>query len=208
MKKARVLIVDDSADFREALKDFLDAEGSVEVVGEAADGFDAVKKVESLRPDVVLLDLRMPHVDGLSALQEIKEIAPQTKVLVLSVLDERECVREAFNLGASGYLVKDFNEFELPTIVQQVASGRVYVHPLVTHQLLSQLKQVETGKLNETEKKVLLLLSEGHSDKRISEGLDLSLTETRNLINQVLGKVKAKEKVQEIAVKLRHQQSS
>lgn len=203
MERVKVLIVDDSAEFREALKAFLQAEGSVEVVGEAEDGDEAVEETEKLQPDVVLLDLRMPRVDGLTALKQIRGKAPLTKIVVLSILDERECVREAFNEGASGYIVKDVNESELPAIISETISGKMYVHPLVTNFLLAQLKQAGTEKLNRDEKKILQLVAEGFSDEKISAGLGIEPGEIKSRVKDVLSKLELREKVQEIAVQLR-----
>lgn len=203
MKKIKVLIADDSFELREAMKVLLSSNKEIEVIGEAKNGVEAVEKTLNLHPDILLLDIRMPTKDGLTALKEIKKKHSQVKVVILSILDERECVREAFNLGASGYIVKDVDGAKIASILKKIEAGQVYVHPLAINFLVSQLQHTDQAKLNDEEKKVLNLLAEGYTNEQISTGLGLKLDEVRKVILEVLDKLKPTEKAQEIAIKLR-----
>lgn len=200
----KVLVVDDHQMIRQALRAVLAPEEDIEVVGEASNGAEAVREVCRLYPDVVLLDLRMPEMDGLETLEKIKREASKTRVIILSILDERECVREAFNLGASGYALKDVREKDLVEIIRGITSGQSYVHPLVRRFVLEQLKQ-QAGdkKLTKSERAILQLVAEGLSDEEISEELEIELAEAGKQISTIFDKLELAERVQEIAVELR-----
>jgi two-component system response regulator NreC len=175
----RVLVCDDHALVRSGLRRLLEAHPDVEVTGEAANAEEAIAQAGELDPDVVLLDIVMPGRNGIEALPDLLEAAPETKVLVLSMQDDPSYVRRAFAAGASGYLLKEAADEELVEAVHEVASGRRYVHPLLGARLA-----VANGDgnghavhdpLSEREHEVLRLLALGHTNQEIAKLLFISV---------------------------------
>ncbi len=202
-EKTRVLVVDDQEVVRDAIRVALGQHEDIEIAGEASDGGDLVNRVEELHPDVVLLDLRMPDVDGITALAALHESHPETKVVTLTILSERECVRESFNLGAVGYAVKGEGEGRLADIVRQVSGGAIYVHPLVHRPLLQQLRNAGTDRLTSGEKELLDLLAEGLPDDAIAGRLEVDTVQAERQIAELLDKLDFVEPVQQLAARLR-----
>jgi DNA-binding NarL/FixJ family response regulator len=175
----RVLIVDDHAVVRAGLKLLLDAEDDIEAVGEAGNARDAVFQMRSLKPDVVLMDVVMPGESGLEATSRILHESPETKVLVLSMQDDPRYVREAFAVGASGYVLKEAADAELVAAVREVAAGGRYVHPTLGARLVTaeaeERKRAEADPLSDREREVLRLLALGHTNQEIAGMLYISV---------------------------------
>ncbi len=180
-KKTRVLIADDHTIVRSGVRLLLQAEPDIEVVGEALDGGQAVTMAESLRPDVVLMDIAMPGTSGLEATRQIKGRFPEMCVLVLTMHRSDEYFFEMLKAGASGYILKGADTSELIGAVRTVARGEVFLYPAMAKELLqdylSRLQESNSSgqpALTSREKEILRLLAEGHSNKEIAERLVVS----------------------------------
>ena len=176
MGRIRVLLVDDHAIVRQGVRALLDAEAFVEVVGEAADGREAVAKAEELSPDIVVTDIGMPSLNGLEATRRIKALAPQIKVLVLTMYDDERYVQRILRAGASGYVLKQAASAELISAIRAVSLGECYLSAAISKKLVDAF--VRSGQttgtedpydlLTDREREVLQLVAEGHTSKEIA----------------------------------------
>jgi two-component system response regulator NreC len=175
----RVLIVDDHAVVRSGLRRVLEAEGDLEVVGEAGDMRTAVFETRGQKPDVVLMDLVMPGGSGIEATAAVLKEAPEANVLVLSMQDDPRYVREAFEAGASGYVLKEAADAEVVGAIREVAGGGRYVHPALGARLVAadaeERARAEADPLSDREHEVLRLLALGHTNQEIAKMLYLSV---------------------------------
>jgi len=182
MAKMRVLIADDHALVREGLRSLLDGETDIEVVGEATDGEDAVNKATEIQPDIVLMDITMPGMNGLEATTRIRENNPDIKILVLTMHQSDDYFFKFLDAGASGYFVKGGSSSELITALRAVWHGEVYIHPTMTRKLLSDyMQRVRSGDDKETydgltvrEREILQRVAEDRSNQEIAELLMIS----------------------------------
>jgi DNA-binding NarL/FixJ family response regulator len=181
MPKLRVLLADDHAILREGLKALINVHPDMEVVGEAADGKAACHRTKELRPDVVVMDVSMPNVNGVQATRDVRRQWPNVRVLALTVHEERSYLRELMEAGASGYVLKRSAAEDLVHAVRVVARGDVYLDPSVTAVVLGKLARTHLpGKdarleLSEREAEVLRLIAQGHSNKEIADRLKISI---------------------------------
>src|SRR5207253_1698108 len=176
--RIRVLIVDDHGVVREGLRAYLELEPDIEVVGEARDGQEGVKRAQELQPDVVLMDLVMPNMDGVDATSRIKEQRPDTHVIVLTSFLDDERVVPAIKAGATSYLLKDVAAADLARAIRGARAGQAQLHPEVARRLMQQVttpRKVEaSAQLTDREREVLRLLAEGRSNKEIARSLVVS----------------------------------
>ncbi|MDP1714364.1 MAG: response regulator transcription factor [Anaerolineales bacterium] len=194
-KKIRVLIADDHAILRSGVKMLLEADSNIEVVGEALDGNEALKLVEQLKPDVTLMDIAMPGMDGLEATRRIKAQWPEVAVLVLTMHRSEEYFFEMLKLGASGYLLKGAQPEELINAVQTVARGEIFLYPSMAGKLVRDYisRTGNTSTLNPSlsprENEILRLLVEEFSAKEIAEKLVVSISTVHTHRNNIMRKL-------------------
>jgi len=180
MSKIRVLLADDHAVLREGLRSLLSLRDDIEVVGEATNGLVALEMVRQLRPDVVVMDIAMPVMDGLEATRRLKQEHPETRVLILTQHDNREYVFSLLQAGAAGYVLKKAGGAEVATAIRSVFQEGAFLPPGIAREVMDRYIQrppEETGRphLTEREKQVLCLIAEGKSNKEIAELLCLSV---------------------------------
>ncbi len=184
MKKITILLTDDHNIVREGVRLLLHTAPDIEVVGEVDNGRRAVAEVKRLRPDIVLLDLSMPQLNGVEATRQILKENPTTKVLILSAHSEDYYVQFAIEAGASGYLIKETAGIDLLKAIREVAAGNAYFSPLVAKRLLKKCQETflnggpvkaKSTKLTSRQEEVLQLIAEGHSNKQIADKLFLSI---------------------------------
>lgn len=211
MKRIRVFIADDHAVLRAGLKMLIDAQPDMRVVGEAEDGEEAIERVVSLKPDIALLDINMPKLDGLEALRRLKAASSQSRVLMLSMYDDEGYLRRALETGAAGYILKKAADSELMSALRAVARGEVYIYPSLTHLLVNRyLGRVETRpsismvELTEREEEVLRLLAEGHTSEQVGRRLGLSAKTVDTYKARVMEKLELRSRVDLVRYALRH----
>jgi DNA-binding NarL/FixJ family response regulator len=174
MRRPRVLLADDHRLLREAFARLL--EPGCDVVGAVADGRALLAAASELRPDIVVVDIAMPVLNGLDAARQLKRCMPEVKIIFLTVSEDPELASEAFNAGASGYLLKNSAASELVQAIQDVIQGRSYVTPLATQGLVANLAHAakKTGELSPRQREVLQLLAEGHTMKEVARILKIT----------------------------------
>ena len=188
-KRVKVLIADDQTLFREGIKDLLENEKIIEVVGEAADGQEAVRLAKKLKPDVILMDIKLPHLDGVAATRLIRKECPNTNVLILSSYEDEAHVMESIQAGANGYLSKMLPAAELVNALKAFANDGVMIPQQVMGKLLQGLRQMANGDgnspvaLTKTEIRVLVLLGTGMSNKEIAAKMECSVKTIKNHLN-------------------------
>jgi two-component system response regulator NreC len=182
MGKIRVLVADDHTMVRKGLCSLLEAKPDIEVVGEAEDGREAVEKVEALLPDVVLMDITMPRLNGLEATRQIKRLFPKVKIVALTMYTNEEYIQQFLQAGASGYVVKQAAPAELISAIQAVYRGDSFLSPLISRTVIDEyLKRTEPAasseqaKLTDREREVLQLIAEGCSNRDIAQKLQISI---------------------------------
>lgn len=189
----RVMIVDDHAVVRMGLKALIELHDNFSVVGEAASGEEAVGLVGSVRPDVVIMDIRMPGMNGIEACQEILANY-KTKVIMLTSYADDEAVYASVMAGASGYVLKQTDNNKLIDSIERVARGESLMDPQVTGSVLSRMKEIATekenvAKLTGTEKKILLMIAEGKTNREIADGIFLAEKTVRNYVSKIFSKL-------------------
>ncbi|GGP34577.1 response regulator [Streptomyces melanogenes] len=205
----RVLIVDDQMMVREGFSVLLNAQRDIEVIGEAVDGREALAKVRELRPDVVLMDIRMPEMNGIEATREIVAADTAARVLVLTTFDLDEYVYQALRAGASGFLLKDASARQLAEGVRVVASGDALLAPSVTRRLITEFARstpmrrgtvgvgsVQVEELTDRETEVLVLIAQGLSNAEIAERLVVAESTIKTHVSRVLVKLGLRDRTQ------------
>jgi DNA-binding NarL/FixJ family response regulator len=223
-----VLVVDDQSLIREGLSIILDAQPDIQVVGQAADGQEAIGLAQSLQPDVILMDIKMPRMDGIAATRQIKERHPDIQILILTTYSEDELVFDGVRAGASGYLLKDITRSKLAAAVRGVARGEAQVDPAVAAKVLAEFQRmsnllhhralqrddVRSGasqvadlppmeELTPREETILRLLTEGLTNAGIATRLHLSEGTVKNYVSEVLAKLQANDRTHAVVLAIR-----
>jgi NarL family two-component system response regulator LiaR len=197
----RVMIVDDHAVVRQGLKTFLDLQDDILVAGEASDGADAVQRVDELAPDVILMDLIMPRLDGIEAVRRIKRARPKTQVLVLTSFGDDQKVFAAIRAGAIGFLLKDVSPRDLAAAIFAAHRGEATLSPGIATRLMQELATggqpaADEHALTERERAVLALIAQGRSNKQISEELSISEKTVKTHVSNILTKLHLEDRTQ------------
>ncbi len=206
--KIKILLVDDQALFREGLRTLLDLQPDLEVVGEASHGEEALRMAVNLSPQVILMDLRMPVMDGVTATKRIKDSLPQCKVIVLTTFDDDEDVFEGLRAGAVGYLLKDVSSEKLYEAIRSAARGEYFLLPSITAKVMAEFSRMarpiktssdEMGvKLSSRELEVLRLVARGASNKEIADMLVIAEGTVKNHLTNILAKLEARDRMQAV----------
>ena len=194
MSKIKVLVTDDQIELAKELKSVLETDESLEVVALAQDGFDALEKIESCAPDVVLLDIRMPNMNGVVATQRIKSEYPEIKVVILTTFDDSDYILNAINNGASGYLLKDTSASALIDAVKNAYNGDTILPSKIARRITETAKNITADReiklarafaLSDREIQIALMLYEGFTNRQISSALKLTEGTTRNYVSAI-----------------------
>jgi two-component system response regulator DegU len=220
-KVVNILLIDDHKIFREGVKRVVEMADNFRVIGEGANGEEAIELVRTLKPDVILLDINMPNMNGVEATEEILKISPQSKIIILSIHDEEAYVYKALQQGASGYLLKEMDIDSLIEALKVVSAGGAYVHPKVTGKLIDEFRRLRTASeeqayasrntqqlvgeyripyhlLTKRECEVLQLMAEGKSNKSIGDLLYISEKTVKNHVSNILQKMKVTDRTQAV----------
>jgi two-component system response regulator DegU len=218
----KIAIIDDHQLFREGVKRILEFEQSFQVIAEGDDGSETLKIVEEHRPDVVIMDINMPQMNGIEATRELIEQYPDTKVIILSIHDDENYVTHALQTGASGYLLKEMDADALIEAVRVVADGGSYLHPKVTHNLVNEYRKLAAGVarsgtylqtveirrplhlLTRRECEVLQMLADGKSNRGIGEALYISEKTVKNHVSNILQKMNVNDRTQAVVVAIKN----
>ena len=189
MSSLRVLVVDDHPVVRDGIAGMLASDPGIEVIGQAADGAEAVRLARALEPDVVLMDLRMPGTDGVTAIRELARLGVPSRVLVLTTYDADADVLPAIEAGATGYLLKDASRDELLRAVRAAAAGHAVLAPSVATRLVDRVRTPESATLSPRELQVLALVADGATNRQVGLSLHLSETTVKTHLLAAYGKL-------------------
>lgn len=209
--KIRVLIADDHALMRQGLKQILELEEDIEVVGLAVNGEDTILQAQQLKPDVILLDINMPNMNGIQALRRLKDMGTDSKIVMLTIHEDKEYLFETINIGASGYVLKDAESSSLVKAIKNVHNGESYIHPSLTSSLVREFNK--SGKVEENSKRekltrreyeVLTLIAEGRNNKEIAEHLFISEKTVKNHVSSIFKKIDVNDRTQAAIYAYKH----
>lgn len=204
-----IMIVDDHSMIREGLKQLLELDGDMRVVEEASDGVECLEKIDTAKPDVLLLDINMPRMNGLEVLAKLKEMKIKTKVLVLTVHNEIDYLLKAVEIGINGYLLKDSESSELKKAIVSVVNGENYIQPSLIPSLNAKMIQRDNDKdkiedLTRRELEVLKLLATGNYNKEIAEELGISERTVKNHVSNIFKKIEVTDRTQAAVFAIRN----
>ncbi|MFN8470519.1 MAG: response regulator transcription factor [Caldilineaceae bacterium] len=202
MKPIRVLLVDDHPVVRAGIEGILSSQTDIEVVGEASDGTEAIALNQTLQPDVILMDLQMPEMDGVTAIKAICEQANPPHILVLTTYDTDADIVQAIQAGATGYLLKDTPREDFFAAVRQVAKGESVLTPVVASRLMARMRAPAEEQLSERELEVLALVAQGHSNQDIARQLHISTATVKTHLIHIYGKLRVSDRTAAVTTAL------
>jgi DNA-binding NarL/FixJ family response regulator len=197
-----ILIADDHSIVREGLKQLLDLEEDFRVIGQASNGLETVEQVKQLQPDVLLLDINMPIMNGINALRKIKEEGLNTNVVILTLHEDREYLIETMQIGATGYILKDSDSATLYKAIRDAYKGESYIQPKLAAEFVKEynkpkgLKIKLENELTQREFEVLMLIAEGHNNREIAELLFISEKTVKNHVSNIFKKINVNDRTQ------------
>jgi DNA-binding NarL/FixJ family response regulator len=204
-ERIRVLIADDHPLFRDGMHGLLDSVLDTEVVGEAASGEESIRLAESLQPDVILMDIKMPGINGLQAMREILHTSPHIRILIVSMLEDDDSVFAAMRAGARGYVPKGANQAEMLRAIRAVANGEAIFGPGIAQRLIGFFSASHSSvtpkifpELTDREGEILGLIAQGRTNQEIAEQLVLSLKTVRNHVSNIFSKLQVADRAQAI----------
>jgi two-component system response regulator DegU len=229
-QKISILLVDDHKLFREGVKRILEMEDHFQIVGEASDGEEACQMAADFQPDVILMDINMPKMTGVQATQRIKERAPESRIIILSIHDDENYVYKSLRSGAAGYLLKEMDSDALIEAINSVARGEAYIHPKVTGKLITEFRRLSNMEhshdenvllsdvselggsdkesnilaLTPREREVLQLMAEGKSNRMIGEELFISEKTVKNHVSSILQKLDVQDRTQAVVMSIKN----
>ncbi len=209
MTEIRILLADDQQLVREGLRALLDLIPDIRVVGEAGDGAEAVERAQQMQPDVVLMDVRMPGLDGVAATRRLHEACPEVKVIILTTFDDDEYVFEGLRAGAAGYLLKDVPSEQLVEAIRAAARGEAFIQPSVARKVVAEFARLTEREhrrreqplvepLSARELEVLALVAEGLSNREIGDHLFITPGTVKNHVSNVLAKLGVRDRTQAV----------
>ena len=211
--RIRVLVADDHALYRRGLEMVLGQEDDIEIVGEAADGAEAIRRAEELLPDIVLMDIRMPRRSGIEACTAIKDVVPSTKIVILTISDEESDLYEAVRAGANGYLLKDVPGEQIADGIRAVVGGQSLISPSMASKLLSEFAtmikkneerpQLPVPRLTDRELQVLKLVARGMANRDIAGELFISENTVKNHVRNILEKLQLHSRMEAVVYAVR-----
>lgn len=207
MRQVKVVIIDDHVMVREGIKQLLEIDGDILVVGEAGDGEEGIKLLENMKPDVVLLDINMPKMNGLEVLEELKKRGLSHKVLILTIHNEVEYLVKAVDIGVDGYVLKDSELAVLKKAIFTIHEGNSYIQPSLTPLLKDKLEQMKEAKeegLTKRELEVLKLIARGMYNKEIADELVISEKTVKNHISSIFRKIDVSDRTQAAIYAIKH----
>jgi DNA-binding NarL/FixJ family response regulator len=198
MPPIRVLLVEDQTLMRQGMRTILDLEPGIEVVGEAADGLQGVHTALELRPDIILMDVQMPRMGGIEAIQTIRETWAEARVIILTTFGRDDYVFEGVRAGALGFLLKDTPADDVVETIRRVNHGETFIQPEIASRLLRELINPQTPiePLTDRERQVLVLLAQGYSNREIADRLVVTVGTVKNHVSNILGKLQAENRTQ------------
>ncbi len=202
----RVLLVDDQRLMRDGLRTLIELETDLDVAGEAEDGLEAISAYRNMGPDIVLMDVRMPNLNGVEATRRIKADFPEANILILTTFDDDEYIFEALRAGASGYLLKDVSGKELADAIRTVAGGGTLIAPSVARKVVSEFARLKPASASTAESlpeplsvreiEILQVLAQGRTNKEIADYLHLAEGTVKNYVTSILQKIGARDRTQ------------
>ena len=203
----RALIVDDHPVTRDGLRTALELSDEVSIVGEASTGEEAVDRVEQLTPDVVFMDVRMPGIGGIEATRKIRQVSPDTRVILFTVDESRNAISEAIQAGVSGYLLKDASAEELVDAAKHAIEGKAVIHPQLTRAFIEEVqlaeKRPDVAPLSRRETEILQKVAYGATTKEVARDLDISPHTVKTHLERIFEKLGANDRAQAVAIAIR-----
>jgi DNA-binding NarL/FixJ family response regulator len=210
MASGRILLADDHRMFRQGLREMIERKTDFEVVGEAGTGREALTMVETLRPDIVLLDIQMPELNGVAVAQQLAQRHPEVKIIMLTMYREDQHLVDAIQAGARGYLLKDADADELLSVISRVQRGESAIDPALTARVFDAIRrlsatQTSTDSLTEREREILQLVAAGHDNRTIAARLHLSEKTVGNRLSEIFQKLGVTNRTQAALVAIERQ---